>query len=82
MKSMRILRYADLKDRGVCGSRTSLFRLREDDPTFPAPVAIGGGIGWIESEIDAWLAARPRIAKREQVSTVVENKARLVEASA
>jgi predicted DNA-binding transcriptional regulator AlpA len=61
---MRVLRYPDMRDKGVCGSRTSLFRLREDDPTFPQPVAIGGGIGWIEAEIDLWLAARPRVAKR------------------
>jgi predicted DNA-binding transcriptional regulator AlpA len=72
---MRILRYPDLKARGVCGSRSSLHRLREDDETFPLGVSIAGGIGWIESEIDAWLAARPRIDRRVQSSRVVENKA-------
>lgn len=25
------------------------------DPTFPLPIEIGGGLGWIESEIDEWL---------------------------
>jgi predicted DNA-binding transcriptional regulator AlpA len=72
---MRILRYADLTRKGVCGSWTSLHRLRQDDQTFPQPVAIGGGIGWYEDEIDAWLKARPRIVKRNQTSTVVANKA-------
>jgi predicted DNA-binding transcriptional regulator AlpA len=51
-----------------------LFRIRRDDPTFPQPVAIGGGIGWLETEIDEWLAARPRVVKREQASTIVGNK--------
>jgi prophage regulatory protein len=28
---------------------------------FPKPVQLGGNrIGWIESEVDAWLAKRPR----------------------
>lgn len=34
--------------------------------TFPAPVKLGPGaraVGWLESEIDAWIAAR--IADRE-----------------
>jgi prophage regulatory protein len=71
---MRISRFKDLQDKRVCGSRASLFRLRRNDPTFPAPVQIGGGVGWIESEIDAWLAARPRIAKRSQPSMIDDNK--------
>ena len=30
--------------------------------TFPAPVQLGpNSIGWIEDEIDAWLASRPRV---------------------
>lgn len=29
------------------------------DPTFPKPIALGArAVGWIESEIDAWLAAQ------------------------
>lgn len=32
------------------------------DPTFPVPIklSVGGAIGWIESEVDAWLASRVR----------------------
>ncbi len=36
-------------------------RPREYDPTFPLPVTLGNGakaVGWIESEINAWLAAQ------------------------
>lgn len=71
---MRIVRFRDLQEKGVCGSRASLFRVRRDDPTFPLPVEIGGGVGWVEDEIDAWLAARPRIARRDQASMVEHNK--------
>jgi len=72
--SMRILKYADLRAKGVCGSRASLHRLRDTDPTFPQGVAIGGGIGWLEAEVDGWIAARPRIEKRPQVSTINGNR--------
>lgn len=64
-----ILRFNDLRRKGVCGSRMTLHRLRKEDLTFPVGVAIGGGIGWFEAEIDEWLAARPRIKKREQQTT-------------
>jgi prophage regulatory protein len=32
------------------------------DPSFPIPVRIstGGGIRWLQSEIEAWIASRPR----------------------
>ena len=56
----RVLRFHDLKAKGVCGSRMTLHRLRKDDPTFPKPIEIGGGIGFFEHEIDAYLEARPR----------------------
>lgn len=48
-------------------SRSSIYaKLRENpkrprdfDPTFPKPVSIGAkSVGWIEAEIDAWLAAQ------------------------
>jgi len=79
---MHILRFRDLVERRVCGSRSSLFRLRRDDPTFPLPVLIGGGIGWIGAEIDAWLAVRPRIARRNQASLVNVNKCATPETTA
>lgn len=32
------------------------------DPTFPVPIKLsrGGAVGWIESEVDSWLASRER----------------------
>ncbi|NBQ69216.1 MAG: AlpA family transcriptional regulator [Nitrosomonadaceae bacterium] len=54
-------------------SRSSIYaRLRHNpkrpgdyDPTFPKPVSMGArAVGWIEAEIDAWIAAQ--IAKRHK----------------
>ena len=51
------------------GSRSTIYaRMRfnpkrpsEYDPTFPKPVSVGAkAVGWIESEIDAWLTAQIR----------------------
>jgi prophage regulatory protein len=48
-------------------SRSSIYaRLRHNpkrpgdyDPTFPKPISVGAkAVGWIEAEIDAWLAAQ------------------------
>lgn len=34
-------------------------RPSEYDPTFPKPISVGNrSVGWIESEVDAWLDAR------------------------
>ena len=34
-------------------------RPRDYDPTFPKPVSMGAkAVGWIESELDAWLTAQ------------------------
>jgi predicted DNA-binding transcriptional regulator AlpA len=55
----RVLRFKDLKERGIVGSRMSLHRARQN-PDFPMPILIGGGIGWFEDEIDQWLENRPR----------------------
>lgn len=48
-------------------SRSSIYaRMRQNpkrpgdyDPTFPKPVSVGAkAVGWIESEIDGWIAAQ------------------------
>lgn len=48
-------------------SRSSIYaRLRRNpkrpgdyDPTFPTPVSVGAkAVGWVESEIEAWIAAQ------------------------
>jgi prophage regulatory protein len=40
-------------------ARSTIYDLLRDDPSFPKPVRIGRrAVGWIESEIDTWLAER------------------------
>jgi prophage regulatory protein len=44
-------------------------RPREYDPTFPLPITLGKGakaVGWIESEIDAWLTAQVEDSRKTQ----------------
>lgn len=65
----KILRLKQLKEKtGLSGS--SVYnklnpRSKYYDETFPKPIRLGatsisGSVGWIESEIEAWLASRPR----------------------
>ncbi|HQX52735.1 MAG TPA: AlpA family phage regulatory protein [Planctomycetaceae bacterium] len=40
-------------------ARSTLFRLRRDDPTFPKPIKIGGKITrWTREKIEAWIAQK------------------------
>ncbi|MCK1313719.1 AlpA family phage regulatory protein [Bradyrhizobium sp. 23] len=58
-KPARLLSYAELGSaRGITFSRRHLRRL-EDQKQFPRRVALGENrIGWVETEIDEWLAAK------------------------
>jgi prophage regulatory protein len=55
-KSQRILSYQDLKDRGIKFSRQWIVHLMKEGK-FPKTVMLGQGhsVGFIESEIDAWI---------------------------
>ena len=56
---MRILRIPEVLER-VGLSRSTVWRLAQADQ-FPKPVKLGGrAVGWIEEEIDAWIASRSR----------------------
>jgi prophage regulatory protein len=53
----RVLRKPDVKRRTGLSNSTIHAWIREG--RFPAPVALGArAVGWIESEIDAWIANR------------------------
>jgi prophage regulatory protein len=42
-------------------------RQGEFDPTFPKPVSLGAkAVGWVESEVDAWLAAQIKKSRQPQ----------------
>jgi predicted DNA-binding transcriptional regulator AlpA len=56
LKPRRLLRYSDLKGRGLHWSRTHLYRL-EAANRFPRRVQIGMHfIGWVEDEVDKHIA--------------------------
>ena len=62
----QILRIAEvLRATGL--GRSSLHR-RVKAGDFPEPVRLGGpssrAVGWLRSEIDDWIATRPRVAER------------------
>lgn len=39
-------------------SRSSIY-LRSSEGSFPSPISLGGrAVGWIESEVEAWIAGR------------------------
>ncbi len=55
----RLLRLAEVRTRTALGRSTIYRKMR--DGSFPEPLKIGDrAVRWRESEIEAWLAARPR----------------------
>ena len=61
-KHHRILRRLQVQDR-TGFSRSSIY-VGVKNGTFPSPIRLGEkAVGWIESEIDAWLDARVNARK-------------------
>ena len=58
--SAKIVRFAEVLKRTSL-SRTTIWRkTRSGD--FPAPIQLGpNSVGWLEHEVDAWVANRPRV---------------------
>jgi len=57
-KALRVLRIKQLIDRTSL-SRATLYALMSSDPTFPRKIKLTArSIGFLESEVDAWIAAR------------------------
>lgn len=60
MQNQTIIRVNDVLSLTGLKSRTTLWR-RLRAGKFPEPVDLGGGqIGWIESDVQEWIASRPR----------------------
>ena len=58
-----ILRLPAVKQR--TGLSRSTIYLRVAQGTFPAPVSLGArAVGWVESEVDEWLARRIEESRR------------------
>jgi prophage regulatory protein len=68
---MKVLSYPELKtEKGIRFSRQWIHKLVKAHQ-FPAPVPIGVATkGWIESEIDAWIAER--INERDAAKVAAE----------
>jgi prophage regulatory protein len=52
-------------------SRSTINRLIKYDETFPKPFKLGvrsRSIGWLESEIDAWILGRAEASRQTQTS--------------
>ena len=54
--STRLLHLREVKSRTSL-SRTSIYRLMAR-AKFPASVALGGRVAWIEAEVEAWVLDR------------------------
>ncbi|WP_376786580.1 MULTISPECIES: helix-turn-helix transcriptional regulator [Comamonas] len=68
---MRILRIKQVLDK--CGlGKTTLYKLI-NAKTFPQPVALGErAVGWVESEIELWIAARVHERDLSKINTFPE----------
>jgi prophage regulatory protein len=43
-------------------SRPTIYRWLQQDPSFPRPIKIGSyAVGWLESELDAFIESRVRV---------------------
>jgi len=61
-----ILRLPDVRAR--TGLSRSTIYLRIAEGKFPPPINLGErSVGWLESEIDAWIAKRIELSRHERV---------------
>ena len=68
MTRQTILRLPDVKAR--TGLSRSTIYLRVSEGKFPAPIALGvRSVGWIESEVDAWIAERIQMSRKTRIAT-------------
>lgn len=74
--TIKILRRAQVQERTGLSCSTLYAKLKfnakrpaEFDATFPKPVRIGAkAVGWVEAEVDAWLAAQVAKSRSGAVS--------------
>lgn len=71
--SLRILRRKQLESKLGVGRSAIYARIDPKspyyDPTFPKPIDLGSGmknppVGWVESEVDAWLSSRIELSRK------------------
>lgn len=65
LMALTILRLPEVKAR--TGLSRSTIYLKMSEGSFPEPISLGArSVGWIESEIDAWIAQRIEQSRPEQ----------------
>ena len=62
---MKLIRYPDLVAKGVVNSRMTLKRLINSQGFPRGRLITPNSRAWLESEVDAWIAARPVARKTE-----------------
>ncbi len=64
---MKILRFSDLKSRGIVQNRVTLARWIAHQ-NFPRGVKLSErSVGWIEGEVEAWLKKRASMRNADSV---------------
>lgn len=62
--SLRILRLPEVIGR--VGLRRASIYLHISKGSFPKPISLGArAVGWLESDIDGWIAARIEVTRRQ-----------------
>ena len=72
-KALTIIRRKQLEARTSLSRSTIYAKMRKNpkrpsdfDPTFPKPISMGAkAVGWIEAEVEAWLAARVAVSREK-----------------
>jgi len=63
--SHKIARLPSVKDKTGLSRSTIYLRISKNE--FPAPISLGGrAVGWIEEEVDNWLAERIKASRKAQ----------------
>lgn len=66
---MKIIRDARVAEKIGAKSRATVWRKAKTDPEFPKPIQVSAGItGWLESEVDAYLAHKVAEARGDKVA--------------
>jgi prophage regulatory protein len=68
-ESVDILRRRQVEARTGLSRSTIYQRMKEG--TFPSPISLGSkAVGWLENELDAWLAERIKASRGESGASV------------
>jgi predicted DNA-binding transcriptional regulator AlpA len=57
-----LLRFRDLKARGIAANWTTLYRMMREDG-FPPAIMLSSQVrAWRETDIEEWIESRPRVS--------------------